>query len=276
MQWQPTANVSATDAPRDRLQGFPSAGSGRFLAGPGGAASGTPPPAGQSETGEELALVAALRRGDEDAFVALLDRYHGALLRLARVWIRDAAGAEDVVQETWLAVLQGIDRFEGRSSLKTWLFGILANQAKRRVRREIRSVPFATLGDASDGDHGPAVDPDRFFPADHPWAGHWSRPPIGRGGSPEAHLLAAEVGEVLRQALAELPSRYRAVIVLRDVEGRTSAETCNILGISATNQRVLLHRARSRIRQALEPYLDAEGTGSGGDHTDNVNVPGAR
>lgn len=274
MQWQPTADAAAADAPRNPRGGPPGSGLGRVPAGTEGGATGAPSPPNRSEAGEELALVAALRQGDEASFVALLDRYHDALLRLARVWIRDAAGAEDVVQETWLAVLQGIDRFEGRSSLKTWLFGILANQAKRRARREGRSVPFATLGTANGGDDGPAVDPDRFFPADHPWAGHWSRPPVGWGGAPEAQLLAGEVGEALRRALAELPSRYRAVIVLRDVEGRTSVETCNILGISATNQRVLLHRARSRMRQALEPYLDAEGTAPGGHHANDL--PGAR
>ncbi len=217
---------------------------------------------------DDLALVVALRDGDEAAFLLVVDRYHGALLRLARVWVRDSATAEDVVQETWLALIQGIDRFEGRSSLKTWLFGILANQAKRRVRRESRSVPFAAL--AVGDEDGPSVDPDRFFPPGHRWSGHWSRPPAGGAGAPDVDLLTGEIRARMAEAITALPPRYRAIIILRDVEGRTAEETCNILGVSATNQRVLLHRARSRVRQALEPYLEGEGPSTRGHRRDDL------
>lgn len=203
----------------------------------------------------ERALVAALCRGDEAAFETLIDQHHSSLVRLARVWIRDASVAEEVAQETWLTVLQGIHGFEGRSPLQTWIFGILANKAKRRGTRESRSRPFSAYGLDSDradaSDHGP----EHFFPPGHEWAGHWTYPLADEQGCPERHLLAEEVGEFILGRIDELPVQYRAVILLRDLHGLTGEETCTMLGITAANQRVILHRARTRLRAALEPYL---------------------
>ena len=192
-----------------------------------------------------------LRAGDEAAFGELVDRYHSPLLRVAQTYVSSRAVAEEVVQETWLAVIRGIGSFEGRSSLKTWLFRILSNRAKTRGAREARTIAMSAL--AGD-DH--AVDPDRFFGADHPESpGWWSSYPTAW---PEERLLASEVRDVIEEAVEELPDGQRAVIALRDLEGWSSDETCDALGISAGNQRVLLHRARSRVRSALERYLDEE------------------
>ena len=214
------------------------------------------PPAvgpGASPTDEEAHLLARLRRGDERAFTALVDAYTSSLLHVAQGFVRTHAVAEEVVQETWLAVLSGIDRFEGRSSLRTWIFRILTNKAKTRGEREARSVPFSTL----EGDEGePVVPEDRFRPAEDRWAGHWASPP--RPVPPEARLLSAELRGRLEDALAALPPAQRIVVSLRDVEGWDAAEVCEALGLSEGNQRVLLHRGRSKLRAALEQYVEDE------------------
>jgi RNA polymerase sigma-70 factor (ECF subfamily) len=203
-------------------------------------------------------LVAALKRRDERAFVEVVRMYHGRLLRLALVHARTHAVAEEIVQDAWLGVVQGIDAFEGRSSFRTWLFRILVNRARTRAEREGRMVPFSSLGDPV-GPNEPSVDPDRFLPADHPdWAHHWAVPPEAWGSSPEAELLTRESMRFVEDAIAALPPNQREVITLRDVQGMDSVEVCNILGISETNQRVLLHRARSRVRAALERHFTVE------------------
>ncbi len=206
---------------------------------------------------EDARLVAALRRGDEAAFAALIARHHASMVRVAALYVRDRGVAEEVAQDAWVAVLQGLDRFEARSSLKTWIFRILANRARTRGVRDQRVVPFATL---QGGDPNPdrSVDPDRFFPAGHEDAGHWSSPPRSWEGAPEARLLADETGAHIAAAIAALPEGQRAVITLRGVEGWPAAEVCHVLGLTETNQRVLLHRARSRIREALAKYLGDE------------------
>lgn len=201
----------------------------------------------------DLTLVLAVRSGDEAAFTCLIDRYHASLVRIATLFVRDYDIAEEVAQETWIGVLRGIDRFEGRSSFRTWLFSILTNQARRRGERERRIVPFSSLGRI--GDNEPAVDPERFFPPGDEWTGYWASPPRDLVDDPETVLLSAETRAVIDRAMVDLPDNQQAVIRLRDVEGWDAADVCNMLGLSATNQRVLLHRARSRVRQALEPYL---------------------
>jgi RNA polymerase sigma-70 factor, ECF subfamily len=198
------------------------------------------------------ALVAALRRGDERAFGELIDRYHPALVRLAITFVRDRAVAEEVVQETWLGVFQGIDRFEGRSSLKTWIYRILTNKAKTRAERERRTVPFSSL---ADWEEGPSVVPDRFLDRDHRYAGHWAVPPRRWEEMPEERLSSNETMDALRRAIDDLPPVQRQVITLRDVEGCSAEEVCDLLEVSEGNQRVLLHRARSKVRQALEDEL---------------------
>jgi RNA polymerase sigma-70 factor (ECF subfamily) len=198
-------------------------------------------------------LVEALRNRDEAAFMALVDRYHQSLVRLAMSFVSTRAAAEDVAQETWLGVLNGIDRFEARSSLKTWLFRILVNRAKTRGVRDSRCVPFSSLASAAEEDESPSVEPERFQGDEHRWAGHWSAPPQAWSG--EERALARETREVIRQAIDRLPPAQRAVISLRDVEGLDSEEVCALLGLSDGNQRVLLHRARTKVRRALEDYL---------------------
>lgn len=203
----------------------------------------------------ETALVVALRHGEEDAFETLILRHHTALVRLARVWVRDAAAAEEVAQETWLAVVQGIHSFEGRSPLQSWIFGILANKAKRRGTRESRSHPFSAYDSDADRDDLQGMSPDRFVPPGEEWAGHWTYPLADEESCPERHVLAEEAGGFILRQIDELPGRYRSVMLLRDVHGLTADETCAILSISAANQRVILHRARTRLRITLEPYL---------------------
>jgi len=216
----------------------------------------TDPRSGIQLHGVEPELIAALRRGEEDAFEALILRYHSALIRLARVWVRDSSAAEEVAQETWLAVVLGIHAFQGRSPLQSWIFGILANKAKRRGANESRSRPFSEFRTDLDWGSSPAMDPGYFFPAGHEWAGHWFQPFLEREGNPERHLLADEMGHVILQELDDLPAHFRGVILLRDCHGMTATETCALLGISAGNQRVLLHRARTKLRMALDPYLN--------------------
>jgi RNA polymerase sigma-70 factor (ECF subfamily) len=207
---------------------------------------------------EESVLLDALRRGDEDAFARLVGEHHAPLRRVARLYVANAAIADEVVQDTWLGVIRGIWAFEGRSSLKTWIFRILVNRARTRAVRESRSVPFTgTHPTESGAEPEPSVSPERFLAgADSPALGHWARPPVDPGSSPEGSLLAKELRERLRAVIDALPSNLRIVLWLRDVEGWSSEEVCSALAIRETNQRVLLHRARTRVRAALEPYLE--------------------
>ena len=198
---------------------------------------------------QDAKLVERLRAGDEEAFMELIRELNPSLLRVARMFVPTSALAEDVVQETWLAVLNGIARFEGRSSLKTWIFRILTNTAKTRGERERRSVPFSTL-DPEEGGFEPAVERSRFT-----GTGHWAVLPRAW---PEDMLLAHETRSMIERAIARLPPSQRAVITLRDVEGWTADEVRNALELSETNQRVLLHRARAKVRGALEQYLSEE------------------
>jgi RNA polymerase sigma-70 factor (ECF subfamily) len=203
---------------------------------------------------DDVRMVAALRTGDEAAFARLVDRYHSSLLRVARLYVADSA-AEDVVQETWLGVLRGLDRFEGRAALKTWLFRILVNRARTRAVREARTVPFSRLVELATETVESAVNPARFLPVDDPcWPGHWLLPPSAED-LPEQRLLAGELHERVRAAVSALPPAQREVVTLRDIEGWTADEVCRLLGLSDANQRVLLHRGRSRVRAALETYL---------------------
>jgi RNA polymerase sigma-70 factor, ECF subfamily len=201
-------------------------------------------------------VVARLRSGDEQVFAALVERHSPALLRVALAYVPSRAVAEEVVQETWIAVMRGIDRFEGRSSLKTWIFRILANVAMRGGSRERRSVPFAALAAAEDTGE-PSVDPDRFLPADHElYPGHWALMPT-RWPTPEEGLLSGETRAMIVAAIEALPKAQRTVIALRDIAGWSAEEVCAALELSAGNQRILLHRARTRVRAALEEYFGA-------------------
>jgi RNA polymerase sigma-70 factor (ECF subfamily) len=207
-------------------------------------------------TSAETSLVNALRDGDEGAFAALVDRYHGPLKRLAQSMGATESVAEEIVQETWLGALQGIDRFEERSSIKTWLFTILKNKARTRAVREKRSVPFSALGPATaDDEGGPVVDAARFQGEDGCWPGHWATPPRP-WQEPHRRLASMEARARLREAMSSLPPRQQAVVALRDVEGLTSDEVCDLLELTEANQRVLLHRGRSAIRNELEEYVD--------------------
>ena len=200
-------------------------------------------------------ILAALKRGDERAFCQLVERHQSLMLRVARRHVRSAAVAEEVVQETWLGVLNGLERFEGRASLKTWIFRILTNRAITRAEREGRVVPFSSFA----GDDGePAVDPDRFRPEGDQYPGGWKSFPPSWEGLPEERLLARETLALVGAAIAELPERQHLVILMRDVEGWTADEVCQALTISEANQRVLLHRARSKVRRCLEAYFEPE------------------
>ena len=205
----------------------------------------------------EAELIARLRQGDERAFGDLIAAYSPALLRVAMAHVRTRAVAEEVVQETWLGVLRGLDRFEGRSSLKTWVFRILTNIAITRGVRESRSLPFSSLAEREAGEPDEPVDPSRFFPADHDrWPHHWALAPT-RWETPEEGLLSGETRECILRAVEELPPAQRTVITLRDIEGWPPEEVCDALDVSDGNQRVLLHRARSKVCSALEDYFGA-------------------
>jgi RNA polymerase sigma-70 factor (ECF subfamily) len=206
-----------------------------------------------ADEGSDGDLLAALRAGDEGAFRAVVTRHHGAMVRVASYYVRSQAVAEEVTQETWLAVIQGLDRFEGRSSLRTWIFRILTNQARLRGTRESRSIPFSTL---AGGDDEPTVDPRRFRGSDDRWAGHWATSPQWWSDIPAERLVDTETRAIVDEAIRALPEGQREVITLRDLEGWTSEETCELLAISAVNQRVQLHRARGRVRAALEAYVE--------------------
>lgn len=199
----------------------------------------------------QRSVVEALRRGDEAAFGSLVEELTPSMLRIARLYVPSRTVAEDVVQETWVGVLRGIDRFESRSSLKTWIFRILSNTAKTRGVREGRSVPFSSLGGHEPG--GPVVDPDRFLDEGSRFPGHWAAPPRPWEGG--ERLVAQETLELIEREIAKLPPTQAVVIRMRDVEGFDSEAVCNALDISETNQRVLLHRARSKVRRALEEYM---------------------
>lgn len=207
---------------------------------------------------DESSVVAALRAGDEDAFRELVRRHHASLVRVARTVVGSHAVAEEVAQDTWLAVIRSISGFEGRSSLKTWIFTILVNQARKRGAREQRTIPMSSLGPGG-GDDAPAVDPDRFVPDGRRWAGHWVEPPVPWSDVPAERLIGNETVAVAAGAINELPERQREVVTLRDVEGWTAQEVCRLLDLSEGNQRVLLHRARSRVRTTLEKHLGAGG-----------------
>ena len=202
---------------------------------------------------EETELLARLRAGDERAFEALVERHYPTMLAVARHYVKTRAIAEEVVQETWLGVLKGIDRFEGRSSLRTWILRILVNTAKTRGAREARIVPFASL--APEGDQA-AVEPERFRSADDPFPGHWRAYPGNWQQLPDDALADRETLDVVLATIHQLPPPQRIVITMRDIQGCDSEEVCEALDVSEGNQRVLLHRARSKVRSALERHLD--------------------
>jgi RNA polymerase sigma-70 factor (ECF subfamily) len=210
----------------------------------------------ESQLADDAVVVAALRRGDEAVFGELVMAYSNSLLHLAQDFVRTRSVAEEVVQDTWLAVLSGIDRFEGRSSLKTWLFRILVNKAKTRGVREARTVPFSSLD--TEGDER-AVPEERFRGSDNQWAGHWASPPRSLDTVPEHRLLAREARQRIAEGLETLPESQRIVVTLRDVAGWDADEVCDALGLSEGNQRVLLHRGRAKLRAALEQYIEEEG-----------------
>jgi RNA polymerase sigma-70 factor, ECF subfamily len=214
--------------------------------------------AGAVASTDDLFLLEQLRSGNEAAFASLIDRYAPTMLHLAMSYVKVWAVAEEVVQETWLAALKGLNRFEGRSSLKTWLFRILTNGAITRAQREGRSIPFSSLPEHDTDLAERAVDPDRFLPADQQRSGHWASFPSNWQEQPEERLLSRETRVCLEKAIEALPPSQRQIIILRDIEGWTSEETCSFLGISEVNQRVLLHRARSKVRGILEKYFEEE------------------
>jgi len=216
-----------------------------------------PPPGAAAIPSDDAQLVAALRSGDEVAFADLVECLHHSLVRLARLYVADNA-AEDVAQETWLALLRGLDRFEGRASLKTWLFRVLVNRARTRAAREARTVAFSSLVNAETETFEPAVSPDRFLGAEDRWPGHWLVRPVS--ALPEQQLLADELHAHVRAAVAQLPSAQREVVTLRDIDGFAADEVCQLLDLSDANQRVLLHRGRSKVRAALEAYVAAHTT----------------
>jgi RNA polymerase sigma-70 factor (ECF subfamily) len=205
---------------------------------------------------EDAALVEALRAGDERAFERVVREYGPTMLRVASLYVRTRAVAEEVVQEAWLGALRGLDRFEGRSSFKTWLFRILTNTAKTRAVREGRSIPFSALAATELAEDEPAVDAERFLPSGEQWAGHWVSAPLRFDTLPEEQLLGAETTAVAQSAIAGLPEAQRTVITMRDMLGLSSEDVCDALEISEGNQRVLLHRARSKVRRALEAHLE--------------------
>ena len=204
---------------------------------------------------DERAVLAALRRGDQDAFARLVDAYSPSLLRLAMTYVRTQDVAEEVLQETWLGVIRGLEGFQERCSLRSWVFTILRNTAISRGEREQHSIPMSSL--VPEADDGPVLDPDRFLPATHSrYPGHWAMSPTA-WPIPEEGLFAGETREVIAEAIRELPPNQRAVIALHDVEGWPPEEVCEALQVSDVNQRVLLHRARTKVRSALEGYFGA-------------------
>jgi RNA polymerase sigma-70 factor (ECF subfamily) len=203
---------------------------------------------------DDKALIQELRAGSESAFVGLVTRYNCEMIRVALCFVRDEATAQEVVQDAWLGVLKGLATFEGRSTLKSWIFSIVVNQAKTRGVREARSIPFSSLAAQEASGTEPAVDPSRFLGPDEQWPGHWAQPPQSWGQDPEACFLQAEMMGQLAHCVESLPSAQRTVLLLRNVAGHDADSICNTLGITMTNMRVLLHRARSKLRNELERY----------------------
>lgn len=202
----------------------------------------------------EAAFVARLRRGDEGAFDEMVNRHHSALIRMAMGYVADREVAEEVVQDTWLAVIESLDRFEGRSSLRTWIFGIMIHKAKDRGVREKRHTTFSAF-ESVDDDNEEAVDPSRFQQSGE-WAGHWAFPPQPWDDlTPEKLLASQQAVKAMNQAIEALPSNLKDVLILRDIEGVETKEACEILKITETNLYVRLHRARERVRQAVETHL---------------------
>jgi RNA polymerase sigma-70 factor, ECF subfamily len=202
----------------------------------------------------EKELIQQLRAGSEPAFIELVERYNSAMTRVALGFVRDDATAQEVVQDAWVGVLKGLASFEGRSSLKSWIFSIVVNQAKTRGVRDARSIPFSSLAAREASGTELAVDPSRFLGSDGQWPGHWAQPPQSWGQDPEAYLLQSEMMGHLVRSIDALPPAQRTVMLLRDVAGHDPQSICNNLGITMTNMRVLLHRARSKVRNELERY----------------------
>jgi len=209
--------------------------------------------AGRHHATDEEQLVGRLRAGDEHAFTELVRREHPALVRLARAHVADRDTAEEIVQEAWIAVIRGIDRFEGRSSLRTWICRIVTYRAMTRGARERRSVPFSAFAEREAAGNLPSADPSRFQGPDSRYPGHWADPPDAWGDG-ELHVLGEELQRLVASTLESAPPAQRLVMQLRDVAGWTSEEVCDALGITPGNQRVLLHRARSYLRAEVERY----------------------
>ena len=203
-------------------------------------------------TPEDTALVARMLAGDESAFTHMVDTHHGAMFRLAMVFTKDRGAAEEVTQETWLAVVDGLDRFESRSSLKTWLFNILVNKARTRAKRDARMVATADFSEATIAGQR-SVDDSRFDTRNH-----WSHPPLEWTISPEDHLMTRQLAQVIKDAIEALPANQRVVVTLRDIEGMSARQTCDLLELSDGNHRVLLHRGRAALRLAVESYLTGD------------------
>ena len=208
----------------------------------------------QGTTTSDDDLVTRLRAGDEAAFRDLITEFDAPLRRVARTYVATDAAADEVVQDVWVGVLRGIDRFEQRSSLKTWIYRILLNIARTRGVRDKRSIPFSSLG--KDDPDGPTFEPERFQNASGPHPGHWSAFPARWHDQPEIRAVGHETITVVREALATLPASQQEVVRLRDIEGWSSVEVCNALELTETNQRVLLHRGRAKLRTALESYFE--------------------
>ena len=207
---------------------------------------------------DERALLMQLRAGDEAAFLALVDRYAPAMRKIARGYVRDDAGAEDVVQDAWIGVLRGLESFEGRSSLRSWIFTIVVNRAKTRGVRDARSVPFSALAREETEREDPSVAADRFAGPDARLPGYWREHVVSWGDRPEERLLSRELRARIDAAIDTLPPAQRTVIIMRDIAGQATGDVCNALELTETHVRVLLHRARAEIRRALDPYVTGE------------------